>query len=144
MNYIIIDTSSMLFGLRYNKNIFELIKTKYLSNYKIIISKGILNELTYLSKYNSELALNAKAAIQIINSLTQTQSKVFIYEKSSINVDSWILRASRKFDNSIIITNDTKLAEELKKIKDKESKETENKTTKIYKLSKQGILRQFY
>ena len=132
MKYIIIDTSSILFALKYNKNIFEIIKTKYLSNYKIIISKGIINELTRLSKTRSKLKLSATISLVIINKIKEKERKIFIYKRSNINVDKWILDTSNKFKNIIIITNDTELAKKLY-----------NNNKEIFKISKQGILKSF-
>lgn len=132
MKYIIIDTSSILFALKYNKNIFEIIKTKYLSNYKIIISKGIINELTRLSKTRSKLKLSATIGLIIINKIKEKERKIFIYKRSNINVDKWILDISNKFKNIIVITNDTELAEKLY-----------HNNIEIFKISKQGILKNF-
>ncbi len=132
MKYIIIDTSSILFALKYNKNIFEIIKTKYLSNYKIIISKGIINELTRLSKTRSKLKLSATISLVLINRIKEKERKIFIYKRSNINVDKWILDTSNKFKNIIIITNDTELAKKLY-----------NNNIEIFKISKQGILKNF-
>lgn len=131
MKYIIIDTSSILFSLKYKKNVFEVIKTKYISNYKIIISNGIINELARLSKSRSKLSLIAKMALLLISKIRQNERKVFIYRRSNINVDTWILNISNNLKNIDVITNDTELAKKI------------NKKNKILKISKQGILRDF-
>ncbi|MEM3875812.1 MAG: hypothetical protein QXP35_01940, partial [Candidatus Micrarchaeaceae archaeon] len=115
MKYIIIDTSSILFGLKYKKNVFEVIKTKYISNYKIFISKGIINELARLSKSKSKLAVIAKMALLLIYKIRQNERKVFIYKRSNINVDTWILNISNDLKNIDIITNDTNLAKKIHK-----------------------------
>jgi rRNA-processing protein FCF1 len=90
MRYIIIDTSSILFGLRFNKNVFEIVRETYISNYKLVISKGIINELKRLSLAKSRLARNAKLALSIISLIKENERKIFIYKDSNINADNWI------------------------------------------------------
>ncbi|MCL5106333.1 MAG: PIN domain-containing protein [Candidatus Marsarchaeota archaeon] len=139
MNYIIIDTSSILFGLKFNKNVFEIVKERYIGNYKIIISRSIINELERLSSAKSRLALNAKLALSIISLIKENERKVFIYKDSNINTDKWISSMLGSLSNLVIVTNDTQLA---KALSDK-SKTYINKSADIFKITKQGVLKKF-
>ena len=139
MRNIVIDTSSILFGLKFNKNVFEIIKKEYISNYKIILSKSIINELLRISKTKSKVAFNARTALSIISLIKENERKVFIYKASNINVDKWILELPERFPDLIIITNDTLLAKKLLN----DNKINRNKNIRLFKLTKQGILKKF-
>ena len=139
MRYIIIDTSSILFGLRFNKNVFEIVRETYISNYKLVISKGIINELKRLSLAKSRLARNAKLALSIISLIKENERKIFIYKDSNINADNWILSMLGNFSNLVVITNDTQLAKTLSN----KSKTYINKSADIFKITKQGVLKKF-
>ncbi|MGC8649152.1 MAG: hypothetical protein ACP5UN_02960 [Candidatus Micrarchaeia archaeon] len=103
---IIIDTSSILFGFAYNKNIFETIKINY-PNCKIIISKGIIRELTNISKSTGKRGMSAKTALKSI------KHSNFVIEEEDGNVDEWIYNRAQQI-NAKVITNDTELIKRLK------------------------------
>ncbi|MEM0201290.1 MAG: hypothetical protein QXD23_02690 [Candidatus Micrarchaeaceae archaeon] len=107
---IIVDTNAILFGLKYNKNIFEvLLENEEYSHLKILISKGVIRELKKFSLSSKKLKIEASIAINII------QNMQLIIDNSNQYVDSWILSKSLK-GNVLVCTNDIKLKRKLKSL----------------------------
>jgi rRNA-processing protein FCF1 len=125
LKYLIIDTSSMLFGFSYNRNVFDTAKEQF-PGYKMLISKGIINELTRLSANRGSKGLRARIA------LLELKAKKIDVDNISIHADKWILDTAIKNSNSIVVTNDSALAAKLSRAK-----------AKVYKISKSGMLRNF-
>ncbi len=123
MAYVIIDTSSILFGIRYNKDVFKSVNEKY-PQLKQLISYGVMSELEKMASNKGTKANEARTALKIL------RHKNLKVDNKSEYVDSWILDTASKNANSLVITNDTKLFKNLK------SKGIETK-----KLSKSGELR---
>ncbi|MGC8572105.1 MAG: PIN domain-containing protein [Candidatus Micrarchaeia archaeon] len=103
---IIIDTSSILFGFTYNKDIFELVKISY-PNCKIIISKGIIRELKNIAKSTGKRGVYAKTALEAIK-----HKDINIVNDNNI-VDEWIYKYAQSIDAKVV-TNDTELYKRLK------------------------------
>lgn len=125
MRYVIIDTSSMLFGFSYNRNVFET-ATRQFSDCKPLVSRGIVNELTRLSANKGKNGLRARVA------LLELKAKKINVDNISIHPDKWILDTAIKNRNYLVITNDTVLARKLARAR-----------IKTFKISKSGILREF-
>jgi len=125
VKYVIIDTSSILFGFSYNRNVFETAKEQF-RGYKMLVSKGIINELTRLSANKGSKGLRARIA------LLELKSKRIDVDNISIHPDRWIVDTAIKNNSSVVITNDTALAAKLLRAK-----------LKVYKISKSGILKNF-
>ena len=125
MKYAIIDTSSMLFGFSYNRNVFETAKGQF-PGYRMLVSKGIIRELTRLSNNKGSKGLRARIA------LLELKAKKIDVDNISIHADKWILDTAMRNKGSVVVTNDTALAAKLSRAK-----------LKVYKVSKSGILRNF-
>ena len=125
MRYVIIDTSSMLFGFSYNRNVFETAKESF-PGYKLLVSKGIINELTKISTNRGSKGLRARIA------LLELKAKKINVDNISVYPDKWILDTSFKNRDSVVVTNDTVLARRLKLAR-----------IRTYKISKSGILKMF-
>lgn len=125
MKYVIIDTSSILYGFSYNRNIFERARDKF-PNYKLLVSRGIINELNKIASNRGSRGLKARVA------LMEIKAKKINVDNISVYPDKWILDTSLKNRESVVITNDTLLARRLRVGK-----------VRTYKLSKSGILKLF-
>jgi rRNA-processing protein FCF1 len=122
---LIIDTSSILFGFAYNRNVFETARESF-PGYRMLVSKGIIKELTRLSANKGTKGQRARLA------LLELRAKKIDVDNISIHPDRWILHTAVKNRDYIVITNDTALAKMLSLAK-----------TKVFKISKNGILRNF-
>jgi rRNA-processing protein FCF1 len=125
MVYVIIDTSSILFGFSFNKNVFEAAARKF-PGYRPIVSRGIIHELASFSAQKGKRGENARIA------LAELKAKKIDVDNISKHADSWVLDFSLKERGSIVITNDTALARKLA-----------SEGIKVYKMSKSGMLKIF-
>lgn len=125
MRYIIIDTSSILFGFSYNRNVFETVRERF-PEYKPLVSKGIARELSRISSNKGERGVKARVA------LLELKAKKIDVDNISIYPDKWILDKALKNRDCIVVTNDSALARKLALSK-----------VRIYKMSKSGKLRIF-
>ena len=122
MKYLILDTSSMLFGFSNGKNLFEISAGEF-PRYRQIVSKGIVNELEGISKNRGKRGACARLALAEIRA-----KKIDI---DNINeADHWILGKAGRSRDSIVVTNDTALARGLMEL-----------GVKVLKLSRSGILK---
>ena len=121
--YAIIDTSSILFGFANRKDVFEAVKRSF-PTMRQMISIGILNELSGISRNKGKRGTSALLAIESI------KYKNVIVDNSSRSVDSWIYAKSQQYPHSVVITNDTALYTKLK-----------HSGIKVLKLTKEGLLR---
>ena len=117
---IIIDTSSILFALSKKIDIFDSVRDEL--EMKPLVSRGVLNELSRMSRGSSRKARDAKVALAMI--------KKHLIDVSPDNtyVDSWIL--SQAGSVSAICTNDTELRKNLR-----------SKGATVYTLSEGGKFR---
>jgi rRNA-processing protein FCF1 len=99
---VIVDTSSILFGISNKKDVFESAERSY-PGANIIISKGVIRELTSISQNMGRKGSNARVGLTAIN------IKNLKVDNSNANVDSWILSIAPKEPDNIVITNDTRL-----------------------------------
>jgi rRNA-processing protein FCF1 len=120
MEGIIVDTSSILFALSNKVDIFDAIGGQL--RLTPVISRGVVSELSRLSKTRKASGRHASVALELIG-----RHNVRI-ERDSGYVDSWILSAAHGF--SCVCTNDTRLREELRKA-----------GIKVYVMSRSGELR---
>ena len=125
MKEVIIDTSSILFGFSYNRNVFETAKGRF-PGYELTVSKGIIRELNRLSTNRGSKGLRARVA------LLELKAKKINVDNISVYPDRWILDKALKNRDSVVITNDTILAKRLSLSR-----------VKVYKISKSGILKIF-
>jgi rRNA-processing protein FCF1 len=115
----------MLFGFTYNRNVFESAIRQF-PGYKLLVSRGIIRELTKISANKGNRGLRARVA------LLELKAKKINVDNISIYPDKWILDTSLKNKESIVITNDSALARKLKLGK-----------IRTYKISRSGILKAF-
>lgn len=120
MNGIIVDTSSILFGLSNRNDVFSRIKEQL--NLSPVISEGVVRELDLIAKSKKSGRKYARIAIALID-----QHKIKT-EKDSLYVDKWILKNAKKVGS--VCTNDTKLKRELR-----------SRGIATYSISRDGILR---
>jgi rRNA-processing protein FCF1 len=125
MDCAIIDTSSILFGFTYNRNVFETVKEKF-PRHKMLVSKGIIKELTRLSNNKGRKGLRARIA------LLEIKAKRVNVDNISIHPDKWILDTAIRSKNYTVITNDTDLASKLARVH-----------VKVFKISRSGLLKNF-
>ena len=125
MGYLIIDTSSILFGFAYNRNVFE-IATQRFPGSTPLVSRGIIRELTRFSAQKGKKGLRARIA------LIELKAKKINVDNINANADSWILDTAPKKRGSVVITNDTALAKRLV-----------SKGVRVYKISRSGLLKAF-
>ncbi len=104
MEYIIVDTSSILFEFSNKIDIFKQIATQL--SLKPVVSQGVLRELTKMASSTKADKKYAKVALAMIN-----EHKVGV-ETDSGYVDAWILASAKKFQ--CVCTNDMKLKKALK------------------------------
>ena len=122
MKLLIIDTSAMLFGFSNGNNVFEMAERE-VPGHKLLVSEGLINELSSISKNKGAKGMSARLALSILKS-----KKINILIDKQI-VDDWILYCAKKHRGLAVITNDSALANRLKKA-----------GAGVYKLSRSGIL----
>ncbi len=120
MHGIIIDTSSILFGLSNKVDAFKKVEEQL--NLSPIISKGVLNELTEISKSRKSASKYAKVALLLI------ERHGIRTEENDAYVDKWILSSAKAFGS--VCTNDTNLKKALRA-----------RGITVYSISRDGILR---
>ncbi len=108
-NCIIIDTSSILFAASNRKDIFEAVRENF-PGFTMVISEGIVRELSNHSNAGGKTAGSAGLALMIIDKTAGMQ-----IEKSTGYVDDWIVREWKK-RRCIVCTNDIKLKKRLREI----------------------------
>ena len=123
MAFVIIDTSSIVFGFAYRKDVFEIAKTHF-HGAKLLISAGVLNELSKISENRGKKGASARAAIAAI------KYKNVLVDNNTQHVDNWVLGKSLGSPNTVVITNDTALIKRLRA-----------KGVLSYKLTKAGVLK---
>jgi rRNA-processing protein FCF1 len=116
----------MLFSFSYKKNVFDAVITRF-PNYKILISKGIINELGRFSQSSGKKRAAAKVALLEIKAKKINVDNIFTYP------DKWILDTAKKYRDCVVITNDTALVKKLFGI-----------GVKAFKISKSGILKIYH
>jgi len=119
---VLVDTSSILYGLENSKDVFEITKSRF-PGCDIMISKGVVAELSGLSNSAGKTAQLAKTALQII------KLKRIRVDNITGSADNWIFSKAIA-EPSIAITNDTQLCKRLK-----------SRKVNTFKLSKKGILK---
>jgi rRNA-processing protein FCF1 len=113
----------MVFGFSFNKNIFDIVKKEF-PKCEIVISDGVIRELSKIAENSGIKGMHAKTALLSI------KSKNVKVHNNRGNVDSWIHKAAASYKNPVIITNDTALFKSLKQ-----------KGLNVFKLSKSGFLK---
>ena len=123
MGYVIVDTSSILFGFSNHKSVFEAVSAEL--GDRCMVSKGIINELNRVSKRKGIRGAEAKAAL---GELSLKKIKV---EANSKYPDFWIKEMASKPGISGVVTNDTALASAV------------DKKVIVFKFSREGKLKRF-
>ncbi|MGI0141606.1 MAG: PIN domain-containing protein [Candidatus Micrarchaeales archaeon] len=108
MKSVIIDTSSILFGLANKVDPFQSIKESFPS-YKIVVSSGIIKELAVISGSRKKEKVQAKIGLALMK-----KHEVEVV-KGDEYVDRWIIKHSGGFD-TVVCTNDVVLKQKLKAI----------------------------
>ncbi len=122
MKYLILDTSSMLFGFSNNRNVFDIAMSEF-PGCRPLVSIGIIRELNGLSQNKGKKGACARMA------LVEIRAKKI--EIDNINrADGWILEKARRNRGSVVVTNDTPLAKRLLRF-----------GTAVLKISRSGMLR---
>jgi rRNA-processing protein FCF1 len=103
MDSILVDTSSILFGLSRKVDVFMAVREQLGLSPRI--SFGVIRELSMLSTKKGPKQKYAKVGLSLID-----RHGVDVDEDDTY-VDKWILKNSKKY--SKVCTNDTKLRKEL-------------------------------
>ncbi len=106
MQEVILDTSSMLFGIRNNKDAFQLVEEAF-ADAHIIVSRSIVKELEALAKTGKSEGREAKTALELMG-----KHNVVTVE-STAYADSFIVDEARK-RMCYVCTNDTELKKRLR------------------------------
>jgi rRNA-processing protein FCF1 len=106
LQYVIVDTSSILFGFANRKSVFEAVRAELGSS--CLVSKGIISELDRISKRKGIRGGEARAA------LWELSLKKVKIEANSKYPDLWIRQRAAQPGISAVVTNDTKLASAIK------------------------------
>jgi len=123
LGYVIVDTSSILFGFANRKSVFEAVSAEL--GEKCMVSKGIISELTKISRRKGIRGAEAKAAL---GELSLKKVKI---DADSKYPDSWIKERASGQGVTAVVTNDTALASKI------------NKEVMVFKLSRDGRLKRF-
>jgi rRNA-processing protein FCF1 len=121
--YIILDTSSILFAMEGRKSALDTVMLKHPGK-RILISEGVIKELTGIGSGNGKRAATARACLGIL------KLKNVEVDKNKGNVDLWILERAKEKDVYCVITNDTELFNKLR-----------SKHIAVFKLSRNGMLK---
>ncbi len=105
--FVIIDTSSILFGIANRKDVFDIARAR-LPGYQMIVSRGVIREIRGISQNRGRRGASAGAALEAIK-----YKKVHV-DNNSTDVDDWILSKAIGYPGSVVITNDTALAKRLR------------------------------
>ena len=124
MDRVIVDTSSILLGFENGKSVFEAIIGQ-LGARSVLVSKGIINELDTISKSKGTRGADARAALR------ELSLKKIRIEADSKYPDSWIMERAAESGVSAVVTNDTKLALEIRK----------REEVDVFKFSREGKLK---
>jgi len=124
LDRVIVDTSSILLGFENGKSVFEAIIGQ-LGARSVLVSKGIINELDTISKSKGTRGADARAALR------ELSLKKIRIEADSKYPDSWIMERAAESGVSAVVTNDTKLALEIRK----------REEVDVFKFSREGKLK---
>lgn len=108
MKFVIIDTSSILFGFSNRTNIFTKLSDE-MPDAKQLISRKILAELQKIGASRKKEARYARTALELMRNYDIT------VVKSSIYADRWMEKEAIA-KNATVITNDTALRRRLKRL----------------------------
>ncbi len=122
MQSILIDTSSIIFGLANKKDIFKVVRERNPA-YAPIISKGVIRELESIKARREKYSKYAGAALLLIPA-----SNVEISADPS-SVDGWLAREA-KSKGYAVCTNDIALKKRLKASK-----------IRVFSITRSGSLR---
>lgn len=122
MKEILLDTSSIIFGLANKIDTFQILKESF-PTYRITIPLGVIRELKGFAKGKKKEKLQAKIGLALLE-----KYKIHVV-KNNEYVDNWIFKNADNTD-VIVCTNDVELKHRLK--------ETGAKTIS---LSRSGLLR---
>jgi rRNA-processing protein FCF1 len=111
----------MLFAMGGRKSALDSVALKHPGK-RILISEGVVRELTGIGSGNGKRAATARACLGIL------KLKNVEVDKNKGNVDRWILSRSVEKDVYCVITNDTELFNKLR-----------SKHIAVFKLSRNGI-----
>lgn len=123
MDYIIVDTSSIIFALSNKRDVFSAAKEQFPES-RIMISKGVIRELDALGKGGGKDSRHARLAIALLSK----HADITVQDDASY-VDGWILSEAPRL-KALVCTNDTGLRKLLKQ-----------KGVNTVTVSKGGILR---
>lgn len=123
MDYIIVDTSSIIFSLSNNVDIFAAIKMQ-MPEYTILVSSGILKELKKIGNGKSKFGKFGRVAATLLNKHGNVK-----LVKDNTYVDKWISDAARE-RRCAVCTNDTELKKHLK-----------SEGIRAFSISRSGLLR---
>jgi rRNA-processing protein FCF1 len=106
MKRIIVDTSSILFGLSNKIDVFEKMDEKF-HGYKIVLPSGVIDELEGIGRGMRKESVNARYALKML------KGKDVEIVQSGYEVDGWILKNAAAMGCEVC-TNDADLRRRLK------------------------------
>ncbi|MDE1825007.1 MAG: hypothetical protein KGH61_01130 [Candidatus Micrarchaeota archaeon] len=122
MKSVIIDTSSILFGLSSNIDPFARLKENF-PDRTIVVSTGIIRELTLISKEKRKESVHARIGLALIKKYGVKVVRGDEY------VDTWIIKHSLRAE-VVVCTNDVELKQRLG-----------GRGCGVFSLSRSGLLR---
>ncbi|EQD36862.1 nucleotide binding protein [mine drainage metagenome] len=105
MRKVIVDTSAILYGFEYRKDVFDAIENR-LGRYEATVSRGVLRELDSLGANKGKKGAAARTAL---NALKAKNIKV---DSTITYVDRWISKKALA-EGYEVVTNDSGLAAKL-------------------------------
>jgi rRNA-processing protein FCF1 len=123
MNYIILDTSAIIFGLSNGVDVFNALHDQ-MPERRIMISTGILKELNRISEGMGRFSKFAKVAINLLERYPDIK-----VVKDGTYVDKWIAQTAAA-PGYVVCSNDSKLKRELK-----------TKGISVFSMTRSGIIR---
>ncbi|MGA3020939.1 MAG: PIN domain-containing protein [Candidatus Micrarchaeales archaeon] len=106
MKGIIVDTSSILFGVAKRIDVFEKIKEEF-PRYKIVMPSGVMDELKGIGKGRRKESINARYALKML------KDKDVEIVQSGYEVDGWIVKNAAAMGCEVC-TNDAELRKRLR------------------------------
>ncbi len=119
MKRVIIDTSAILYGFEYRKDVFDAAENR-LGKYEAIVSQGVMRELEGIGGNKGKRGAAARAA------LVALKAKNIKVDSTITYVDRWISKSARS-EGADVITNDSGLAAKLA-----------SEGVRVFKMSKSG------
>lgn len=119
MKKVIVDTSAILYGFDYRKDVFDAIENT-LGRHETIVSLGVFRELEGIGSNRGKRGATARAALKALKVKNINVDSTITY------VDRWISKSALS-EGADVVTNDSGLAAKLA-----------SEGIRVFKMSKSG------